>query len=151
MSVEKVNHDKILTLHGEEIAGLKESQKSIVITLNRMDSAVQRIEQNFATRSQTNWVTIFTGLGVLLTMGAMFWAAMINPINKDVERTNKDSDRNFSVAAKSAETLALAVQEQNKVIARQELDIARLGMQLQVNTEEIKDTNPRGPSAFRRP
>jgi hypothetical protein len=97
--------------HGERIANLESNQKSMQAWMTSIDSKLENLAKDLSAGRRTDWGVIFTGL---MLIGAV-WAAAINPISHDLERSDK-----------AGEKLALAVLEQNKVAANQQQVLSSL-------------------------
>ncbi len=108
--------------HGERIANLESSVKSIASSIESMSKKIDILSETVAMRSQTNWVTIFTGLGVVVTMGAMFWGAAINPINKDVDRAAMDAGKLALAVVKSDENFNTLQYRVGEIATLQKMD-----------------------------
>jgi hypothetical protein len=91
--------------HGERIANLESNQKSMQAWMTSIDSKLENLAKDLSVGRRTDWSVIVAGL---MLIGAV-WAAAINPIVHDLDRSDKN-----------AEKMAVAVLEQNKVAATHE-------------------------------
>lgn len=110
--------------HGERIAFLESNQKSMQAWMTSIDSKLENLAKDLSAGRRTDWGVIFSGLMLI----GVVWAAAINPISHDLERSDK-----------AAEKLALAVLEQNKVAANQQQVLSSL-VDFRHSTEEEIDS-----------
>jgi prefoldin subunit 5 len=79
--------------HGQKIAALETSVKSLHGELGEIKAAVSSIATTLQNTRETNWATIFAGVAVLVSVIAALWAAAINPLNHDLDRLASEKEK----------------------------------------------------------
>jgi hypothetical protein len=77
--------------HSERIASLESSMRGIHSDVSDIKITLSAIQTTLGDAKKTDWTMIFTGIGVLIVVIGGLWASGIEPLNKDISRSELDS------------------------------------------------------------